>query len=291
MSGSDAERDVPPAAARIASARVDRHVRRAGKVRFDDLDWSAARRAGLNDAEAFVVTYFADIESQTPANLRMLLSMKGALDPELAAFLTTWNYEEFFHGYALSRLLSECGRALPDARHAAVRDGAGLKERSERVLLPLLSHLLAREFPAVYMTFGALHELTTLRGYEALQARAHNPLLRVLSARIARQERRHFAFYFGQARDRLARSAGARRLTRALRRFYWAPVGAGVKGREQVEQLFQTLFPGAFGPALCAEVDAKIGALPGLAGVQPMAHYFALPAAGAHAGAGAGRSG
>ena len=253
---------------------VERIVRHAGKIQLDDLDWTAAARVGLTDTEAFIVTYFSDVESQTLANLRTLLGLRGSLDPEMVAFLTTWNYEEYFHGRAFTRLLRESGRALPDSRVQDCHQSASFKERLERVLMPIASYAFAREFPAVYMTFGAIHELTTLRGYERLEQSANNPLLRVLSERIAKQERRHFAFYFNQAHKKLAESRRARWLTRLLLRYYFAPVGAGLKSRHVCDDLFRSLFPGSLGVALCADVDARIGRLPGLLDANPLTHYF-----------------
>ena len=242
---------------------------------MEDLDWEEGGRAGLSDDEVFVLTYFADIENQTLRYLRALLSMQGAFEPDMAAFLTTWNYEEFFHGYALERLLAAAGHPLCPERRAQVQRHARLREQLEGVVAPVVSRLWSSAFPAVYLTFGALQELTTLRGYEGLAARSENPLLQVLARRIARQERRHFAFYFNQAKRRLSQSRGAKSLTRALLRWHWTPVGAGVKTRAEVMRLYGILFPGAEGAAVCGDIDRRIGQLPGLRGICPVARYFA----------------
>jgi rubrerythrin len=53
------------------------------------------------------------------------------------------------------------------------------------------------------MTWGAINELSTLTGYRALATRADHPLLSIVLARIVKDERRHFSFYFNQARRRL----------------------------------------------------------------------------------------
>ena len=257
-----------------AIAAVERIVRKAGRVQTNDLDWEAARAVGLTEDEAFIIGYFADVESQTLVNLKTLLALRGALEPVMVAFLTTWNYEEFFHGQALARLLRESGRPVPETRVADCEKHAGAKERLERVLMPLASRGFSQEFPAVYMTFGALHELTTLRGYERLARSAKNPVLRTLSTRIARQERRHFAFYFNQAQNKLSQNHRAQWLTRMLLTHYFAPVGAGLMGSAACEKLYRLLFPGHLGQALCADVDERMGRLPGLAGLMPMSRYF-----------------
>lgn len=259
----------------IGSRAIDRYLRHTGKVVVDDLDWEGAKRVGLTDDEVFLLTYFSDIEGQTLRNLGKLLAMNAAYEPAMTAFLTTWNYEEFFHGRALIKLLAVTGHPVASARDEQVSRGARASEWLERRFGPLVAHLFEAEFPAVHMTFGAIHELTTLRGYEQIAASTSNPALRALSERIARQERRHFAWYFNQARARLTGARKAQLLTRAVMRLHWVPVGAGVKRDSEVLRLFRILFPGALGAAVCAEIDAKIGSLPGLGKIALMRRYFA----------------
>jgi rubrerythrin len=257
-----------------ADPALERYLRRTGKIVVDDLDWDAGARVGLSDDEVFALTYFADIESQTFRYLGALLAMQARWEPAAAAFLTTWSYEEFFHGRALARLLRVAGHALPSSRVEEVGAGARANERLERLLGPLAARLFARQFPAVHMTFGAVHELTTLRGYERLAATTHNPVLRGLCQRIARQERRHFAWYFNHARAELRNRPSAQRVTRAVLRLNWVPVGAGVKSDAEVLRLYRVLFPGAIGTAVCVEIDQRIGSLPGLEGLRLLRGYF-----------------
>ena len=116
--------------------------------------------------------------------------------------------------------------------------------------------------------------MTTLRGYERLHGVTSNPVLKTLCERIAKQERRHFAWYFNHARELLQQSRGAQRLARKLLEFNWVPVGAGVKTPSEVNRLFSIIFPGEFGRKLVQEVDAKMGTLPGLQGIRLMEPYF-----------------
>jgi hypothetical protein len=44
---------------------TDKLVTTSERVKTDDLDRELAARAGISDDEAFVLTYFADIEAQT----------------------------------------------------------------------------------------------------------------------------------------------------------------------------------------------------------------------------------
>jgi rubrerythrin len=254
--------------------QLDTYLSRSGKLDLSGIDWEASRRFGLTDDERFILTYFADIESQTIAYLRDLLRMKDALSPRIMAFLTIWNYEEFFHGRALTRLLEECGQALSPDRVAAVRERASVSERLQALGAVALSWLFRDSFSAVYYAWGAINELTTLQGYEELAARTRNPVLAELCRRIAKQERRHFAWYFHSARERLCESARARWLTRSLLRLAWSPVGAGVKTNEEVARLLRSLFPGSRREALTATVDERIDALPGLAHLALMTRYL-----------------
>jgi hypothetical protein len=253
--------------------RMDRIFATSGRVQTDDLDWSAAGRAGLTDGEAFALSYFADIEGQTTFYLRDLLSSTLARDPDVLGFLTIWSYEEYFHGQAIERLLAACGRTLDAGRMQVIRRRARLAERLEAVATWLGSRMFPRAFPAVYMAWGAAQELTTLRGYEALEARTKNPVLAELCRRIARQERRHFAWYYHSARLCLERSRAARGLTRVALARFWAPVGAAVKGPGEAAQLVGILFPDG-GRSAGAEIDGRMGALPGLAGVRMLRAFF-----------------
>jgi rubrerythrin len=248
--------------------RMDQIYRTSGRVETDDLDWREAAAVGLTTGEVFALTYFADVEGQTVHYLRDLLRSRLARDPDVLGFLSIWSYEEYFHGQALALLLEACGHPLDASRVCEVRRAARPAERLEALGTLLGARIFPRSFPALYLAWGATQELTTLRGYEALQARTGNPVLAKLCRRIARQERRHYAWYFHSARLLLERSAAARRLTRfALERF-WAPVGVAVKGATDARRLLSVLFPGDAFAGVAADVDARIGALPGLAGIR-----------------------
>jgi hypothetical protein len=253
---------------------IERYISVSAKIDTSDIDWDQAREAGLTDDEKFVLTYFSDIESQTIRYMKMLLQMKIAFTPSVSAFLTTWSYEEFFHGYELGRLLAVCGAPLEEDRVESVTHKARFNEWLEAFFTPVLSRIFSNQFPAVYLSFGAIQEMTTLRGYENLHQYTRNPVLKILCERIARQERRHFAWYFNHARELLLESSGARILARKLLEFNWVPVGAGVKSPEEVKRLFLTLFPRESARKLVREIDSKMGSLPGFEGIRLMEPYF-----------------
>lgn len=253
---------------------MERFLAVSGRLQIEDIDWQLAKREGLTETEKFMLTYFSDIEGQTVMYLRDLLSTKAAEEPNVIAFLTMWNYEEFFHGDALGRLLKECGHDLGAARIAAVRKKAGVSEALESAAASMLSRIFANEFPAVHAAWGATQELTTLRGYEEIMRSTGNSVLKTLCDRIAKQERRHYAWYFNSAKERLAKSPRAQKLTRFLMSKFWTPVGAGVKSKEEVQRLIKTLFPREMAWKLAEEIDTKIGSLPGLQGIRLMRPYM-----------------
>lgn len=239
----------------------------------DDFDWDACARAGLDDRDALILSYFADVEGQTIFYLRELLDTTAARDPEVIAFATAWNYEEYFHAEALARVLEACGWPRPANHNVAVRAGARVRARIEAVVQRAASRLLAGPFPALYMVWGASQELLTLRGYEQLAQTTPNLVLAELCRRIARQERRHFAWYYNQAGERLARSPLARRLTRLAFERAWTPVGVGVKSADEAGELCDALFGRKRFFEVAAEIDARLGRLEGLDGLAAVSGY------------------
>lgn len=252
---------------------TERYLSVSNKLFIDDIDWGLARKHGVTEKEVAILTYFSDIECQTINYMKDLLNTEASKDADVVAFLTMWNYEEFFHGHVLARFLKECGHSLEEARIAVVRKKASLSERLESIAATILSKIFWREFPAVHAAWGAVQEITTLHGYEELQEATKNPVLKILCERIAKQERRHFAWYYNKAKERLQKSTRAQKLTRFLLSRFWSPVGAGVKTKQEVAEMIFSLFPGETAGHMASNVDSKIGNLPGLAGIGLMVPY------------------
>lgn len=267
---------------------LDQHLSASQKLATDDLDWDLAASIGLTEAERGALRYFADVEGQTVHYFLEVARLEVARDPELLTFLTLWNYEELFHSHALTRLLEVCGAAEPPAaqRAAQVRAQARLKATVEDWIQRALAKAMPRTFVALWMTWGALQEGLTTKGYEELERNSKNPVLAELCRRIAKQERRHFAYYYGQARQRLGDSRLAQRLVRYVVENHFALVGSGVKTEAEVAVLLGQLFPGKRLAEVGAAVDRRMAALPGLAGLDVVqrtltAQHRALPAAAA----------
>jgi rubrerythrin len=249
---------------------IAQHIAVSHKVQFEDLDWDKARAAGLTKREIESLLYFADIESQTVYYFLEVAKLQVSRDPELLTFLTMWNYEEYFHSYALTRLLTECGVPVESAieRSTKIRAGARFKARLEDVGQTLIAKLMPRTFVALWMFWGSLQECLTTQAYEELARDTQNPVLAELCRRIAKQERRHFAYYYGQARRRLEGQSWAQRFTRWIARTFYAPVGGGVKTDAEGARLVAQLFPGDRIFEVMRYIEKRMGLLPGMDGLD-----------------------
>ena len=243
------------------------YVRRVAPVEREDLDFGAFRQRPLPAGALRCLRYMHDVENHTVCYLRDLLVTQAHRDPEITTFLTFWNFEEYWHGEAIGRVLAAHDEPAGLERVAPMRTSLGRRDRIAPMAAWLAS-LAVRDVVAVHMTWGAINEWSTQAGYARLIARAQHPVLTELLKRIMRQEGRHIDFYSTQAARRLERSATARRVTRfALRRF-WTPVGAGVMPEPEVRHLISHLFGDDDGRAAAARIDRHIDRLAGLSGLR-----------------------
>ncbi len=245
----------------LDKAAIDPWAQRSRAIDLDGIPWDEVRRRPLAPETIRTVRYMQDIETHTVVYVRQLLGTRAIDDPDIATFLACWFYEETFHGRALARLLDAAGERVTPRRRSRQGWTSRLRERA--------MHAVARrwaDFVAVHMTWGAINELTTLTAYQRLADLDPHPTLVALLARIARDEARHFTFYYHQAARRLV-AHGARRITRALVDRFWAPVGSGVQPDGEVRFLARHLFGDGGGRAASRRIDATIRRLPGFADV------------------------
>lgn len=249
---------------------IAQHIAVSHKVEFEDLDWETARKVGLTAQEIESLKYFADIESQTVYYFLEVAKLQVSRDPELLTFLTMWNYEEYFHSYALTRLMEECGVHVESAteRSTKIRAGARFKAKFEDGMQGLIAKLAPKTFIGLWMFWGALQECLTTQAYEELANTTQNPVLEELCRRIAKQERRHFAYYFGNAKDRLAGRGGTQKFVRWIANKFYAPVGGGVKTDEEAARTVAGLFPGQRIFEVMGYIEKKMALLPGMDGLD-----------------------
>jgi hypothetical protein len=88
-------------------------------------------------------------------------------------------------------------------------------------------------------------------------------LLAEILRRLAKDERRHFSFYYNKARTQL-QPKNAQRLTKFILQKFWMPVGEGVKPDSEVEWIGNYILGDASGEAVAARIDQTIARLPGM---------------------------
>lgn len=245
---------------------IQQHLDMSKKVEFEDLDWKLAREVGLTPREVQNLHFFADIESQTVFYMLEVVKLEVSREPDLLTFLTMWNYEEYFHSHALSRLLREVGHEVPSSmkRATSLRSRARLRARLEDAFQMTLAKAMPKSFVALWMAWGAAQELLTCHAYEELIRGTQNPVLAELARRIGKQERRHFAYYFQAARERLQDQPVAQKLVRLIFDTNYNPVGSGVKSPTEHAEMISRIFPGQVLFDVLGDIDKRMGTLPGL---------------------------
>jgi hypothetical protein len=252
------------------SFSIERYKEESKKLDTAGIEWREVGGHPLSKGDLFCLHYMMDIENHVPLYLSHLLVTRACMDPILTAFLACWNYEELWHGENLGKLLNLYGIEFDTQdRISHVRANLGL-QNSLSILSTMAGSWLSKDFSAVYLTIGAINELSTLTGYGALVRKSRHPVLADLLSRIIKDERRHFAFYYNSAKEWLTGNEKAQRFDRWMLERVWVPVGKGVKTQEEVDALALYLFDDEQGEEELLGIDEKIGKLPGLAGIKLM---------------------
>jgi len=256
---------------------IAQHIEVSQRVEIEDLDWDLARKHGLSAKEVESLKFFADIESQTVYYFLEVAKLQVVRDPELLTFLTMWNYEEYFHSHAITRILKECGVKVEDStdRSTRIRAGARFKAKFEDFAQTLMAKFMPKRFVSLWMFWGALQECLTTQAYEEVIKTTQNPVLAEMFRRIAKQERRHFAYYFNQARDRLDNNKRNQKFCRYIVKKFYAPVGGGVKTDAEAAALVAGLFPGERIFEVMSYIERRMGQLPGMDGLDACTKWAA----------------
>jgi rubrerythrin len=246
----------------VAGFDLERYLRNSKKVDISDLDLAEAAKYPLTAEEIRSLTYMMDIESHTIVYLRSILSTCAIEDPDTTAFLSCWAYEEHFHGRTIGQFLTACGIEHSRDRIAEVQRATSYKEWLKDMGASLICQL-SRHFHGAYLTYGAISELSTLEGYGVIARRTQNPILAEIMRRLAKDERRHFSFYYNKAKSQL-QNRNAQRLTTFIIKHFWLPVGGGVKPNGEVEWILSFILGDSRGAQIAARIDQTIAKLPGL---------------------------
>ncbi len=247
------------------SFSIERFVSLSKAVDTSDIDWDYVAQVGVTDDEARVLRYMADTESHTIIYLRDVLAGHTAKDPEIAAFMSCWVYEEFNHGRAIDRFLTACGRPPEKGQYTKVAESTGWEEGLEAFFTLSLPHLTPH-FAAVHMAWGAIDEMMAAMAYIQLSQYTRNRELSKLLLRMAKDERRHQSFYFHQAERRMQHPLG-RYIARLGLEWLWSPVGIGVGGTEDdLAFIAWMLLDCERGRDELRHNDRMMGRLPGMEG-------------------------
>ena len=246
---------------------IEKFQEQGGRLKTDDLDFEQFRANPLDPNVLRCLSYMHDIEYQTVLYMRELLVLPAWKDPQFTAFLTLWNYEEYWHGEAIGRVLLQHDWPAHDERLVEMRRFNKRYLFWSPAIFWLLGHGV-RKFPAVHMTWGAINEWTANAAYNRLASIADHPVLTELLGRIMRQEGRHAAYYASYARDLLLDDKRAQKVTLWFLRHEWAPVGNGDVPKIETSFASAYLFGGGEGMELIDRIEERIDALPGLAGLN-----------------------
>jgi hypothetical protein len=172
--------------------------------------------------------------------------------------------------------MQECGVEISSAtdRSTHIRENARLKAKVEDFAQTMMAKLMPKHFVALWMFWGALQECLTMQAYEEVIRSTKNPVLAELFRRIAKQERRHFAYYYNQARERLA-DRGAQRFVRFIVTRFYAPVGSGVKTEQEGIEQIARLFPKDRVIEVMSYIERRMAQLPGMAGLDACTRWAA----------------
>jgi rubrerythrin len=258
----------------MSDFELSKYLRASRRLDLDGIDFDSVPRHPLSRAEVRTLTYMMDIETHTVIYLRDLLNTPASYDPEVTAFLSLWVYEEFWHGEALGRFLQAAGERFSPERPGVVRRASGAKGLLSPIGMMVAARAL-KDFVAVHMTWGAMNELSTLKGYHRVVAKTQHPILVELLGRIIKDERRHYAFYYNQARLRLDSNPRAQRLVRWALDRLWTPVGTGVRPQEETDFVVLNLFGDEPGRVAVRDMEGELSKLPGLGGMRLMRRALA----------------
>jgi rubrerythrin len=241
---------------------MDKFIAASRQLDLSGIDLQEAAKYPLSPAEVRTIRFGQDTEFFTVLYMKALMETRALADHEARAFLVMWGYEECSHGRALAKVLEICGHAPSERSLELFTKPRGWLEIVQDFAGRLAS-AASHDFLATHMTWGAVNELTAIHSYSRLATLTANPILAEVARRIAKDERRHFAFYYQQARRRLA-SPFARRLAKFALKTLWAPVGGSMASQEDADFPNAYLFDGEAGRACLRDVDQTIQKLPGM---------------------------
>lgn len=232
------------------------------------IDWDAIPLHPIPEDVLEILAYMQDVESHTVVFPRTIFSQRAVDDEIVGTFLICWLYEEGMHGRALARFLACAGRPVTPR----VNGRTTFMDHVDRTLTTLLAAAW-KDFLAMHMAWGAVHECTTIHAYQRLIDSSDHPVLNELLKRIVADEARHFSFYMWQAKQRLDKPSVQRRVRAIMDRMY-QPVGTNHQPDALARWVSGYLFDGDEGRAAARRVDRTIAKLPGFADAKLLSSWL-----------------
>lgn len=236
---------------------------------LDGIDWNAIASYEIPADVLKVLAYMQDVESHTVVFPRTIFSQRAVDDEIVGTFLICWLYEEGMHGRALARFLASAGHPVASRPQGRTT----FMDHVDRTMTTLLAAAW-KDFLAMHMAWGAVHECTTIHAYQRLMQSSEHPVLNELLRRIVADEARHFSFYMWQAEARLAQPRVQRRVRAFMNRLY-SPVGTNHQPDALARWVSGYLFDGPEGRAAAERVDRTISKLPGFGDARLLGDWLA----------------
>lgn len=237
-------------------------------ISLEGIHWARIADFPLPENVTRILTYMQDVESHTVVFPRTIFSQQAVNDDIVGTFLVCWLYEEGMHGRALAKFLDHAGHPVP----ARTRKRTTLMDHVDRSATTILAAVW-KDFLAMHMAWGAVHECTTIHAYQRLMEMNNHPVLNELLKRIVYDEARHFSFYMWQAKLRLAEPRVQRRVRAIMDRMY-VPVGASHQPDELACWVSAQLFDSEQGRKAATRVDHAISGLPGFADAKLLGNWL-----------------
>ncbi|HEY9392309.1 MAG TPA: acyl-ACP desaturase [Mycobacteriales bacterium] len=216
---------------------------------------------------ATALLLLAAIETDSRIIARKIRAGRVDADPYLHEFLIIWQAEESEHGRALHHLALRHGAVDPQPTRSRLgpADIVGVKA---------MAHSLPRSLRSTYCTLGAIQEFVALKTYLAVARVAHDPGTGTVLRKIAAQESRHMKFYLTAAHHLLDGHPLRQRVVRTLLSALWAPPGVDLLGERRFVRAFGFLLADQAYVDQVVGVDAFLGRLPGMGGMDLMRRWL-----------------
>jgi hypothetical protein len=144
-------------------AEFQRFIAGSRPIDLEGIDWEATSAHPLSDKVLRVLAYMQDVESHTVVFPRTIFSRRAVDDEQIGTFLICWLYEEGMHGRALAKFLDRAGHPVPPR----IQGRTTLMDHVDRTITTLMS-VAWKDFLAMHMAWGAVHECTTIHAYRRL---------------------------------------------------------------------------------------------------------------------------